>query len=196
MKTLKELGVNIIGGQILARVNADPNKGDKVLDYKRKTVLAKSVDEGVLVEENIPCNDYKTLPDEKRLTKKGDIIIKMNAPFYSCLIEENQEGMLVSSFCSIIRDVNDFILDKKYLVTYLNSPIGQKQLSLLAQGQAISLISIARLYELEIKIPSLEQQKIIGNEYFTNKENLRLLQRIAELEREKLFIKLEELRDE
>ena len=83
MKTLKELGVNIIGGQILARVNADPNKGDKVLDYKRKTVLAKSVDEGVLVEENIPCNDYKTLPDEKRLTKKGDIIIKMNAPLCS-----------------------------------------------------------------------------------------------------------------
>ena len=90
MKTLRELGVKIYSGKIVQRLIADPLHGDKVVDPHRRTVVSKTVDEGFIDDENIVYNDYKDMPDEEKLTKEGDIIIKLAPPYSKYTADENQ----------------------------------------------------------------------------------------------------------
>ena len=184
MKQLKNLNLNIIGGQIVKRVIAEPIKGDTVIDEARKTVVAKSVSEGCFNEEGIVVNNYKSEPDPKRLTKEGDIIIKLSAPYNALIVDKDHENMLVSSFCSIIRGVEG--INKKYLVAFLNSDICQKKLESSVAGSLMSILSNGKIGELEIPIPSEDKQEEIGNYFEKTVTNRILLTKIQKLEEEKL----------
>lgn len=183
MKKLSEL-VSVVGGQIVTRVTADLAKGDPVVDKERKTIVAKTISEGCINPDAIVVNDYKTTFDERKLTHEGDIIVKLSAPFNACLIDKENEGMLVSSFCSIIRDVKE--IDKKYLVAFLNSDVCQKQLINSVSGSIMSILSNGKLGELSIPTPEMSKQVEIGEFFEKTIKNRTLLQKIIKLEDEKL----------
>ena len=183
-KKLKELGLEIVGGQIVQRVIADVVRGEEVLDPERKTIVAKTVAEGLIDEEGIVVNNYKTTFDDKKLTHEGDIVVKLSAPYNAVIIDKDHEGMLVSSFCSIIRNVTQ--VDKKYLVAFLNSDIAQNQLKNSVVGTVMSILSNGKLGELEIPVPSKEKQEAIGLFFEKTIKNRVLLQKIMKLEEEKL----------
>lgn len=183
-KKLKELGLEIVGGQIVQRVIADLVRGEEVLDPARKTIVAKTVAEGLIDEEGIVVNNYKTTFDDKKLTHEGDIVVKLSAPYNAVIIDKDHEGMLVSSFCSIIRNVTQ--IDKKYLVAFLNSDIAQNQLKNSVVGTVMSILSNGKLGELEIPVPSEEKQEAIGLFFEKTIKNRVLLQKIMKLEEEKL----------
>ena len=184
MKKLKELNIEIVGGQIVQRVIADVERGEVVLDPQRKTIVAKTVSEGLIDEEGVVVNDYKTTFDDKKLTHEGDIVVKLSAPYNAVIIDKEHEGMLVSSFCSIIRNVNE--IDKRYLVAFLNSDVAQTQLKNSVVGTVMSILSNGKLGELEIPVPSLEKQKEIGTFFEKTIKNRVILQKIMKLEEEKL----------
>lgn len=181
---LNELGVSLVGGQIITRVIVDAAKGDQVVDQQRKTIVAKTISEGRINEDGIIVNDYKTVFDEKKLTHEGDIVVKLSAPYNAVIIDKEHEGMLVSSFCSIIRNVEK--IDKRYLVAFLNSEIAQKQLANSVSGSLMSILSNGKLGELLIPIPSPEKQKEIGEYFAKTIKNRSLLEKIIKLEDEKL----------
>lgn len=193
MKTLKELNVEIIGGQIVQRVIADPTKGEEILDPQRKTIVAKTISEGLINEEGVVINDYKTTFDEKKLTHEGDIVVKLSAPYNAVIIDKEHEGMLVSSFCSIIRNVTE--IDKRYLVAFLNSEIAQTQLKNSVVGTVMSILSNGKLYDLCIPTPSTEKQNEIGSYFEKTVRNRVILQRIVKLEEEKLSTLLASVED-
>lgn len=184
MKTLKELNVSITSGTIITRLVADSLKGETAADFGRKTIVSKTVEEGYIDDESLLINDYKVEPDEKKLTKEGDIIIKLAAPYRATLIDKEHEGLLVSSFCSIIRDIK--AIDKKYLVAYLNSDICVKQLEMRAVGTTIAMLSNGKLYNLPVPVPSADVQKSIGEYFEKTIKNRLLLKKIIEVENEKL----------
>ncbi len=184
MKKLSELGVIIIGGQIITRVIADLAKGDEVVDANRKTIVAKTISNGYINEEGVVVNDYKTTVDEKKLTQEGDIIVKLSAPYNAAIIDKEHEGMLVSSFCSIIRKTEN--IDKRYLVAFLNSNIAQKQLENSVSGTMMSILSNGKLNDLRVLVPSNAKQKEIGEFFEKTIKNRTLLQKIIKLEDEKL----------
>lgn len=184
MKKLKELNIEIVGGQIVQRVIADVERGEAVLDPQRKTIVAKTVSEGLIDEEGVVVNDYKTTFDDKKLTHEGDIVVKLSAPYNAVIIDKEHEGMLVSSFCSIIRNVNE--IDKRYLVAFLNSDVAQTQLKNSVVGTVMSILSNGKLGELEIPVPSLEKQIEIGTFFEKTIKNRVILQKIMKLEEEKL----------
>lgn len=184
MKKLKELNIEIIGGQIVQRVIADVERGEAVLDPQRKTIVAKTVSEGLIDEEGVVINDYKTTFDDKKLTHEGDIVVKLSAPYNAVIIDKEHEGMLVSSFCSIIRNVNE--IDKRYLVAFLNSDVAQTQLKNSVVGTVMSILSNGKLGELEIPVPSLEKQEEIGSYFEKTVKNRILLAKIIKLEEQKL----------
>ena len=184
MKKLKELNIEIVGGQIVQRVIADVERGEVVLDPQRKTIVAKTVSEGLIDEEGVVVNDYKTTFDDKKLTHEGDIVVKLSAPYNAVIIDKEHEGMLVSSFCSIIRNVNE--IDKRYLVAFLNSDVAQTQLKNSVVGTVMSILSNGKLGELEIPVPSLEKQIEIGTFFEKTIKNRVILQKIMRLEEEKL----------
>ena len=181
---LKELGLEITGGQIVQRVIADLTRGEEVLDPDRKTIVAKTIAEGLIDDEGIVVNNYKTTFDDKKLTHEGDIVVKLSAPYNAVIIDKEHEGMLVSSFCSIIRNVTQ--IDKKYLVAFLNSTFAQNQLKSSVVGTVMSILSNGKLYELEIPVPSKEKQESIGLFFEKTVKNRILLQKIIKLEEEKL----------
>lgn len=184
MKKLKELNIEIVGGQIVQRVIADVERGEAVLDPQRKTIVAKTVSEGLIDEEGVVINDYKTTFDDKKLTHEGDIVVKLSAPYNAVIIDKEHEGMLVSSFCSIIRNVNE--IDKRYLVAFLNSDVAQTQLKNSVVGTVMSILSNGKLGELEIPVPSLEKQEEIGSYFEKTVKNRILLAKIIKLEEQKL----------
>lgn len=183
-KKLKELGLEIVGGQIVQRVIADVVRGEEVLDHERKTIVAKTIAEGLIDEEGIVVNNYKTTFDDKKLTHEGDIIVKLSAPYNAVIIDKDHEGMLVSSFCSIVRNVTQ--IDKKYLVAFLNSDVAQNQLKNSVVGSVMSILSNGKLGELEIPVPSKEKQEEIGSYFEKTIKNRILLAKIIKLEEEKL----------
>ena len=181
---LKELGLELVGGQIVQRVIADVVRGEEVLDHERKTIVAKTIAEGLIDEEGIVVNNYKTTFDDKKLTHEGDIIVKLSAPYNAVIIDKDHEGMLVSSFCSIVRNVTQ--IDKKYLVAFLNSDVAQNQLKNSVVGSVMSILSNGKLGELEIPVPSKEKQEEIGSYFEKTIKNRILLAKIIKLEEEKL----------
>lgn len=183
-KKLKELGLEIIGGQIVQRVIADETRGEAVLDPNRKTIVAKTVSEGVIDDAGVVVNNYRTTFEDKKLTHKGDIIVKLSAPYNAAIIDEEHEGMLVSSFCSIIRNVVE--IDKGYLVAFLNSEIAQEQLKNSVAGTLMSVLSSGKLYDLEIPVPSKQKQEEIGILFYKIIKNRSLIKQLIELENEKL----------
>ena len=193
MKQLRDLNVEIIGGQIVQRVIADVFRGDEVVDPQRKTIVAKTISEGLINEDGIIVYDYKTTFDDKKITHEGDIVVKLSAPYNAVIIDKEHEGMLVSSFCSIIRNVTE--IDKRYLVAFLNSEIAQFQLKSSVVGTVMSILSNGKLYDLEIPVPSKEKQEEIGSYFEKTVKNRALLAKIIALEEEKLssmFVNLEE----
>lgn len=187
MKTLKELGAKIYSGKIVQRLTADPLNNDKVVDPNRKTIVSKTIEEGFVDDENIVFNDYKVLPDYEKLTKEGDIVIKLAPPYRATIIDKDHEGMLVSSFCSIIRNINTSIIYKEYLVAYLNSDVCKHKFDKMTMGAStMAMLSIGKIYDLEIPLVDPDKQKDIANYFYSMIENRRLLRRIVALEEEKL----------
>ena len=189
-----DLNPTIIGGQIVKRVIADPIKKDEVVDEGRKTIVAKTVSEGCINEEGIVINNYKAEPDSKRLTREGDIVVKLSSPYNAVIIDRVHEGMLASSFCSIIRDIEG--IDKNYLVAFLNSEVCQKQLESSVAGTVMSVLSNGKLAELEIPLPNEKKQKEIGDYFEKTIKNRILLAKIQKLEEEKLASMIANLEDE
>lgn len=184
MVKLADLKPTIVGGQIIKRVIVDLIKNDKVVDEARKTIVAKTIGEGCIDEEGVIINNYKSDPDPKRLTKEGDIVIKLSSPYNAVIIDDEHENMLVSSFCSIIRNIHG--INKDYLVAFLNSEVCQKQLELSVAGSLVNIVSKGKLSELEIPLPDETKQKEIGDYFQKTIKNRILLAKIQKLEEEKL----------
>lgn len=193
MKTLRELNVEIIGGQIVQRAIVDEARGDEVVDAKRKTIVAKTINEGLIDDESVVLNDYKMNFDEKKLTHEGDVVVKMSAPYNAVIIDKDHEGLLVSSFCSIIRNINE--IDKRYLVAFLNSNLAQNQLKESVTGSIMSILSNGKLYDLEIPVPSKEKQVEIGEYFEKTIKNRIIFQKILALEEKKLDALIRKVED-
>ena len=179
-KRLEELNVEVIGGQIISRVLSDENDSIEI-----KTVVAKTINDGYIDEDNLVINSYKKDVEEKRITKLNDIIIKLTAPFSAVKVDEDNVGLLVSSFCSIIR-FNDEVINRDYFVAYLNSELCKKQVEDLMVGTGIQTLSIKSFKNILIPVPTIEKQEEIGKTYMNYLENKKLIKKLEILQKEKI----------
>ena len=196
MIKLADLKPTIVGGQIVKRTIVDPMKGDAVVDEARRTIVAKTIGDGCINEDGVVINNYKSEPDSKRLTKEGDVVVKLSSPYNAVIIDKDHEGMLVSSFCTIIRNIKG--INKNYLVAFLNSDVCQKQLEARTAGSIMSVLSNGKLADLEIPLPDESKQEEIGSYFVKTTKNRILLAKIQKLEEEKLasmIASLEEYND-
>ena len=150
-KSLEELKIKIIGGQIINRVIANENNNDEIVET-RGTIVAKTISSGYISDNEIVTNNYKTKCDEKRITKENDVIIKITPPFAAALVDKKHEGLLVSSFCMLLTDIPEEI-KPEYLVAYLNSERGVAQVTSRMTGSTISTISVVALKQIYIPFP-------------------------------------------
>jgi restriction endonuclease S subunit len=113
------------------------------------------------------------------LTQLGDIIIRLRTPSNAILINDKQYvGLVVPSVMSVIR-IKDFnLVDSEFLVNYLNSKIIQNTLNKDAKGSSIQMIPNSALLNLNIILPSLEEQQGVVRYIKLANEEVHILQKI------------------
>lgn len=183
--------MNIIGGQITSRIEAkDPSEKHDTM----KVLIPKAISNGRVSPLELTTLDVKIGVDSKRITQEGDIVMKLSTPYDACIITKEDEGLLVPSFCVIIKNVPNYIL-KEYLVAYLNSKACSIQIKALVTGATIAILSSSQIRKISVPVPELNVQKEIASTYVEGIEKLKLLEKINRLEKEYLdsrFLEMEE----
>lgn len=186
-------GVSVVGGQIISRVEA---KNDDKIDTVN-VLVPRAIVNGMVEHKNLAILDIKTKLDEKKLTKVGDIVLKLSTPYDACVITTNDEGLLVPSFCAIINNLPNY-LDKNYLLAFLNSRLCTDQIKSLTANSTIAILSVGGIKKICVSIPDMTLQKEIGNNYLKTCEKIKTINQIIALEQEKLdtiFINMEKNND-
>lgn len=178
-------GIEFIGGQITSRVEANVEKGDIVLDTI-KVIPPKAIHEGKLHHDELYDLALKTEVKSDKFTKAGDIVIKLSTPYDAAYIKQEDEGIMITSFCAIIRLKNENEVLASYLVTYLNSEVFQNYVQAVVSGAAIPMMTLGKLKDFEIKLVTIEKQKQIAEYYQNICEKEVVMKKIIELEKEKL----------
>lgn len=103
--------------------------------------------------------DVKTLKNfDDKLTRKGDLLIRLVYPNRIIYIDGEMENLLVPSQMCIIR-VDPKKVDSQYLKWYLESESGKERIFENITGSSIQKISVSDLRKLEVPIIALEKQK-------------------------------------
>lgn len=124
--------------------------------------------------------DNKVFIDPKRLenayfTQKGDVLVGLSSGKAMVIDEVNSEKMVLSNFFRIrISDKNE--IDPFYLCWLLNENKDIKRaITSLTQGTArVSILPLAFIKELEVKILPIEKQRKIGQVYDLERRRIRL----------------------
>ena len=140
IKTLKISDIaEVVSGQIMSRVSAEKGNEDKTIVEMRVIVPKAITSEGFISAADIPTERLMAMPDERRITKEGDIVIKLSTPFDSATITKEHEGCLIPSFCAIIRKNDDSVVNNDYLQAFLNSELCKEQLRAKVAGAVMTI---------------------------------------------------------
>ena len=181
-RKLSDIVKTIYGGQIVQRITA---REDEQSVLEMLVLVPKAINNGTLLRENLVLQKLKSIPDSKRVTKKGDIVIKLSTPYDACYIDENNEGLLVPSYCAILNDFNEQC-DCNYLLAYINSKLYRDQVSSLIAGMTIGVLSTGMIKNIDVLYPEKNKRIEIGNLFSKQLKRIDVVNRIIALENEKI----------
>lgn len=206
MKTIGEIA-EIAGGQITSRLEKKEVDDLFVIDResdrpkircRAKVLVPKAisnafVDKSSLMQivcektskENFDTEDLTLFVDESKITKADTLVLKLSTPYDACIITKDDENLLVSSFCASLK-VTDPDVNLLYLLAFLNSNLFRDQIKNFVAGSSIPLVSVAAVKETKIPIPQKEEQEKIGTDFINTMKKIKLVNKIAALETEKL----------
>ena len=180
---LNECGIDIIGGQIMTRLAIKEGSGEDVVET-RKVVIPKCIHaDGSIDCTEMPEEALRAVPDPKRLTKSGDIVMKLSTPYDAALVEQDSAGCIVPSFCAIIKSSGQ--LNADYLLAFLNSSACKNQLKQQVAGSTMAMLSVGKIKSVMIPVPTEEEQRKIGENFLETQRKVSLLEQIIRLEQEK-----------
>lgn len=180
MYNLKELQIEIIGGQIMSRVIAKTDLDENIAETRKVIVPKAILAEGTIDVTELPEEDLKVIADEKRITKEGDIVIKLSTPYNAALIDEESANCIVPSFCAIVR--YPVGIDVNYLLAFLNSSSCKNQLKQQVAGAMMTVLSVGKVSNVLMPKPDLTEQKRIGQHYIKTQQKLKIIKQIVALE--------------
>ena len=164
-------------GLVLVRKRADAEDQDT---HEYRMLTLKSFEpQGWINESEIDVFYSKEKLDDKYLTNKGDIIIRLTSPYTSICINESHEGLVIPSNFAIIRlKGQNFI--PEFVALFLNSEIIKKQFFKSSISATIPLIKITHLRNIDIPDkPFAVQKRIVELNRLQVKEKI-LLTRLME----------------
>ena len=158
---------------------------DKV-KYQYKTVTLKSFNNnGFLSINDLDDFTSKEIIKEEYLTQEKDILVRLREPNDAVLINKDTKNLLITSLVVKIRVDSDKV-DSKFLTYYLNSTTAKRALNSSITGTAINMIKTKELEDLEIKLPSLKEQKKIVEFLDLKNKEIDLLEELK-TEKEKYY---------
>ncbi|AHM55764.1 hypothetical protein EAL2_c04620 [Peptoclostridium acidaminophilum DSM 3953] len=156
--------INVYSGQIISRVEAKDEVGDNVLE-ERKVLIPKAISNGRVNHSDLGIVKLKKSVDAERITKKGDVVLKLSTPYDAAYIEEDDEGLVVPSFCCIIRIGKEAKINPEFLVAYLNTSYARELLKAKVAGSTMPMIKISDVKDFEVPDISITKQQTLGEAY-------------------------------
>lgn len=170
----------VTAGQVMSRITDEVN-----FIEERKLLLPKAISNGFVLEQELVGNKMKIKLEDSKMTMLGDIVIKLSTPYGGCVIDDKNVGLVVPSFCAILRKKNDKYNDD-YLVAYINSSSFAKQVQKMVTGSVIGILSIGSLKKIDIPCFDFDMQEKIGNEFRKKAKNAELFKKLISLQEEKI----------
>ena len=128
-------------------------------------------------EKNVEITVSKEKLDAQLLTDTESLVLHTQAKKVVLLPEKYSGLLLTNNYMKIHLHQS---VDLAFFEWYFNEhPSIQKQLAIMSEGSVVSSLKLSHLKELEIELPPLEKQKIIG--------------RIAQLKRHKKALQTERI---
>lgn len=119
--------------------------------------------------------------NDSYLSSAGDVVFSFVSSKAGIVSELNEGKIINQNFAKIIIE-HDY-LDSRYLCYALNESYSiKKQMAISMQGSIVPKLNPTILKELEIKLPSIEKQQMIGKAYFKLKKRQALAKKQSELE--------------
>jgi len=160
--------------EIIAGIPEEKKKGDK--EYKYFCIQPSHLNDNNKLSEFDLVDRAKPI-NEKALVKKGDILIKRLSPSYINLVMGNYKNTFVTSNIMIVR-CNEKIISG-YLAAILEV-LGLRTLKHhTKRGVTVQTISKKELSLIEIPLPDLQTQKILGKIWLLNNRKQKLLNDLA-----------------
>ena len=129
------------------------------------------------------------------LTQVGDIVVRLTAPYTAILIDETTRNMVVSSNFVIIRVERQEILPE-YLVWLLNTSQIKRDIYENSSSNMLSAIKAKYFSELDIILPSMQEQKKIAMMNELAKKESRLLRTLSHEKRRYYDLLIDRIYDE
>lgn len=178
---------SITRGAQLRASDLDENKSNEPTNY-RYIMLSNINDGDIYFTDNQYLKDIQ--PNLKKFCARNNSIIltKTGSPDFKSAVVQVKEGTeILATGNMFILEIDETKADPYYVQALFDSELGRALFKSIYVGSAIPTISLEKLKKLEIPLPSLEEQNIIGEKY---KEELG---RIADL-KEKLLTSREKLK--
>lgn len=101
------------------------------------------------------------------------------------VLSKNCDGYVIpSNFVKVELDEDIYA---SYFEWYFNNhPTIQRQIAMLSQGSVLTTFSLKQLKDIEIEVPPMEKQQIIGDIYALRKQKALLSEKVLELENQLL----------
>ena len=129
-------------------------------------------------------NAEDILPSEY-LTHEGDIVVRLTAPYTAVLIDEETEGIVISSNFITIRVKDDTVLPE-YLFWWLNTSRMKRSLYENATSNMLGAVKASEFAEREWKAVPIEDQRLIADMNLLARREVILLDKLA-IEKEKYY---------
>lgn len=181
-------GLSFIGGQITSRIEVNDKK-EEIAIGTVKVIPPKAIKSGSIAHEELYEVNYKSEFDEKKLTKEGDIVVKLSSPYDAAIVTKEDEGLLITSFCIIIRN-NAKNVSSEFLTAFCNSGVYMRQVMNMVSGASVPMLTIGKVKEVKVNLPNKGEQEQIAVFYKTLCEKESVMEEIIALEREKLDVVL------
>ena len=159
-------------GLVLVRKRADAKDKDA---HKYRLLTLKSFEpHGWLNEGELDVFFSKEKLENKYLTNKGDVIIRLTTPYTAICINDKQEGLVIPSNFAIIRLKRQKFIPE-FVALFLNSEIIKKKLFKSSISITIPLIKTRHLRDMDIsEKPLAVQKKIVELNQLQVKEKMLL----------------------
>lgn len=136
-------------------------------------------------KKEVNTTDLTIFVSEDKITKANTLVLKLSTPYDACIITKEDENLIVSSFCASLT-ITDKDVDLLYVLAFLNSKLYQDQIKDIAAGSAIPLISVGAIENVQIPLPSKEEQEKIGKDFISTMKKIKLINKVISLESEKI----------
>ena len=190
MKPIKDL-FEIRTGYIMSRVLGS-GEGEECISLP---VISHNNISACFLDREITNVEYKNFKrsfyeknGETGLLRENDIVLRLGYPYHSMLITKKFEGSVVSSFCAVLRvkdsnKANAIYYQKLFENEFFIGKDGKFSNCIKERSEATSVISLKKLGEVEIPVPSIEKQNALACVFTDCKKRIQVLNDMIKAEK-------------